>query len=537
MGLVVKEIVFPAGPDSVAIAGSFNAWQPTHQMERQPDGSFTTTIQTHSEPHQVRFKFIINKTEWISSSDYPVVADGYGGCNNFVVVTDTDLHAVTPPVDYGSATVCKSPVCANSVPISTRVKHQRDPPSPSSPMQERGIAATLASLSKTSNQAQSSESPDLMEPIDRVYKGFVEFSGETFTTPLTVLLKATSDKVEKLLKNLPQSLSDVRGPHNDPRNQPDEAVMLLAALYKVHSREISDHIAILLRIYTFLLTSYPAVLPSMGASNRPFLAMELGYLEGLMKEITKIQEAMPLSSDDAFYDSMIADLMMIRAAYTNLLPRLTSAWPALEKERSAVTKEFNLLYFQSVSKTRHPKGIQLEMVRHATDQDAINSPAAPSPSTIASMMTAPSSPVAASPSTVIHLEAAVPADAVPNTDEPECPQSQGANPNQIAPAVEKLERQVIPPITVTSLSNYARKCDITPSRPDLSIVIPSASTIAARPPSVPAKAKKRASIEGPRPALSELDLVNGERTFHSKRHRPVLFQKTLGRLFSHKNKE
>ncbi|KAI9480124.1 hypothetical protein BX667DRAFT_513926 [Coemansia mojavensis] len=86
---VETTIVWTDGPaDSVAIRGTFSDsstqwWQETIPLHPFQD-SFSATLWL--KPGQYAFKFIINKSEWNTSSTYATADDGHGNINNIVDV-------------------------------------------------------------------------------------------------------------------------------------------------------------------------------------------------------------------------------------------------------------------------------------------------------------------------------------------------------------------------------------------------------------------------------------------------------------------
>ncbi|KAJ2448693.1 hypothetical protein EV183_005297 [Coemansia sp. RSA 2336] len=93
---VEATIVWTDGPaDSVAIRGTFSDsgtqwWQETIPLHPYQD-SFRATLWL--KPGQYAFKFIINKSEWKTSSRYATADDGHGNINNvFDVLLPSKAH-------------------------------------------------------------------------------------------------------------------------------------------------------------------------------------------------------------------------------------------------------------------------------------------------------------------------------------------------------------------------------------------------------------------------------------------------------------
>ncbi|KAJ2851035.1 hypothetical protein IWW36_001462 [Coemansia brasiliensis] len=87
---VEANIVWTDGPaDSVAIRGTFSDnskqwWQETIVLHPYDQDIYSATLWL--KPGQYAFKFIINKSEWKTSSKYATADDGNGNTNNVIDV-------------------------------------------------------------------------------------------------------------------------------------------------------------------------------------------------------------------------------------------------------------------------------------------------------------------------------------------------------------------------------------------------------------------------------------------------------------------
>lgn len=79
-----------AAPDArtVAVAGSFNRWDPGSHPLSGPDlhGRWTATIDLPAGRYE--YLFVINGNAWVLDTTAPSVDNGLGGRNSVVIVTD-----------------------------------------------------------------------------------------------------------------------------------------------------------------------------------------------------------------------------------------------------------------------------------------------------------------------------------------------------------------------------------------------------------------------------------------------------------------
>jgi hypothetical protein len=74
---------------SVALAGSFSDWQPTHRMQQSADGVWTVLLPLTAGVHD--YGFIIDGDRWVADPYAPEVDDGFGGVNSrLTVLAPTD---------------------------------------------------------------------------------------------------------------------------------------------------------------------------------------------------------------------------------------------------------------------------------------------------------------------------------------------------------------------------------------------------------------------------------------------------------------
>jgi 1,4-alpha-glucan branching enzyme len=71
---------------SVAIAGSFNRWDPGQDRLTGPDRSGIWTILLPLSQGQYEYRFVINNSEWVLDPSAPSVDDGLGEKNSVVIV-------------------------------------------------------------------------------------------------------------------------------------------------------------------------------------------------------------------------------------------------------------------------------------------------------------------------------------------------------------------------------------------------------------------------------------------------------------------
>jgi 1,4-alpha-glucan branching enzyme len=76
-------------PDAstVAVAGSFNRWDPSSHQLAGPDrnGRWATTLRL--APGRYEYLFVINGETWVPDPEAPSVDNGLGGRNSIVTVT------------------------------------------------------------------------------------------------------------------------------------------------------------------------------------------------------------------------------------------------------------------------------------------------------------------------------------------------------------------------------------------------------------------------------------------------------------------
>ncbi len=71
---------------SVAIAGSFNRWDPGHDRLAGPDRNGIWTILLPLSQGRYEYRFVINNSEWVLDPSAPSVDDGLGEKNSIVIV-------------------------------------------------------------------------------------------------------------------------------------------------------------------------------------------------------------------------------------------------------------------------------------------------------------------------------------------------------------------------------------------------------------------------------------------------------------------
>ena len=71
---------------SLAVAGSFNQWNPTIHRMSGPDASGTWTILLPLQPGRYEYRFVVNGTSWVLDPSAPSVDDGMGDRNSIVDV-------------------------------------------------------------------------------------------------------------------------------------------------------------------------------------------------------------------------------------------------------------------------------------------------------------------------------------------------------------------------------------------------------------------------------------------------------------------
>ena len=101
--LVTFEVDPAVQAERANLCGEFNDWsQSSHQMERRPDGGFTTTLDL--EPGRAyRFRYLLDGERWENdwaADDY--VPNEYGGDDSLVDLTHVD-GSEPPPVKKAAA--------------------------------------------------------------------------------------------------------------------------------------------------------------------------------------------------------------------------------------------------------------------------------------------------------------------------------------------------------------------------------------------------------------------------------------------------
>ncbi len=71
---------------SVAVAGSFNGWDPQKNMLSGPDKHGDWSITLRLAPGRYEYLFVISGKEWLPDPAVPPVDDGFGGKNSVVFV-------------------------------------------------------------------------------------------------------------------------------------------------------------------------------------------------------------------------------------------------------------------------------------------------------------------------------------------------------------------------------------------------------------------------------------------------------------------
>ncbi len=71
---------------SVAVAGSFNGWDPQKNMLSGPDKQGNWSIALPLAPGRYEYLFVINGKDWLPDPAVPPVDDGFGGKNSVVYI-------------------------------------------------------------------------------------------------------------------------------------------------------------------------------------------------------------------------------------------------------------------------------------------------------------------------------------------------------------------------------------------------------------------------------------------------------------------
>jgi hypothetical protein len=84
-GAIYVQFRLEAGAaSSVALAGSFSDWQPTHRMQQSADGVWTVLLPLTAGVHD--YGFIVDGEQWVADPYAPEVDDGFGGVNSRLTV-------------------------------------------------------------------------------------------------------------------------------------------------------------------------------------------------------------------------------------------------------------------------------------------------------------------------------------------------------------------------------------------------------------------------------------------------------------------
>ena len=70
---------------SVAIAGSFNHWDPDKDRLAGPDKNGVWTVVLPLAPGRYEYRFVVDGTDWVPDPSSPTVDDGLGGLNSLLV--------------------------------------------------------------------------------------------------------------------------------------------------------------------------------------------------------------------------------------------------------------------------------------------------------------------------------------------------------------------------------------------------------------------------------------------------------------------
>jgi 1,4-alpha-glucan branching enzyme len=82
----VRFSLFAPSAKSVAIAGSFNQWDPKQARLTGPDKKGVWTIILPLSTGRHEYSFVINNSEWVLDPSAPSIDDGLEGKNSFVIV-------------------------------------------------------------------------------------------------------------------------------------------------------------------------------------------------------------------------------------------------------------------------------------------------------------------------------------------------------------------------------------------------------------------------------------------------------------------
>lgn len=71
---------------SVALAGSFNQWDPSRHPLSGPDRNGTWTVTVPLAPGRYEYLFVINGSQWVADPAALTTDDGMGGRNSLIVI-------------------------------------------------------------------------------------------------------------------------------------------------------------------------------------------------------------------------------------------------------------------------------------------------------------------------------------------------------------------------------------------------------------------------------------------------------------------
>ena len=78
---------FAHSAKSVAIAGSFNRWNPESGRLSGPDKKGLWEITLPLPEGRYEYRFVVNDSEWVLDPSVPSVDDGLGGKNSILVIS------------------------------------------------------------------------------------------------------------------------------------------------------------------------------------------------------------------------------------------------------------------------------------------------------------------------------------------------------------------------------------------------------------------------------------------------------------------
>jgi len=79
---------FAPGAQSIAVAGSFNGWDPcSHPLKKLENGDFSLTVEV-AAGKEYQFRFVVDDARWENAGNADkYVWSEYAGCENSVIVT------------------------------------------------------------------------------------------------------------------------------------------------------------------------------------------------------------------------------------------------------------------------------------------------------------------------------------------------------------------------------------------------------------------------------------------------------------------